>query len=132
MVAKQGTALRPLRIARAGNRSIPGSSLPPVPDRVPRHLVAPDWVGPTEGNGSDTPRADLHVALLAPDHTTANLWRPRARVVTPPLWAGKVHLHVVVMDVIHGDPEVLLAMVDLGLIDSVDAGLVGYPSGLDS
>jgi hypothetical protein len=101
--------------------------------RVPERAMAPDWNSPTEDNGLTTPRGELHVALLAPDADTATQWRKRARVVTPPLWkGGKVSLHVVVHDASKDpDASVLLAMVDLGLIDSADAGLIGYPSGLE-
>ncbi len=132
MVAKQGTALRPLRLARPGDRSGNRHAVPPVPERVPEHALAPDWNSPTEGNGSATPRGELLVALLAPDAATAAIWRQRARVVTPPLWkGGKVTLHVIVSEST-GDPQILLAMVDLGLIDSTDAGLIGYPSGVET
>jgi len=51
--------------------------------------------------------------------------------VTPPLWkGGKVTLHVVVHDPAKGDAQVLLALIDLGLIDSADTDLIGYPSGI--
>lgn len=102
----------------------------PVPEEVPARLVAPDRLGPTEGNGVAVPREVLHVALVAPDRKTAAIWRGLARVVTPPLWkGGQVQLHVITKEEGNTvDTTVLLAMVDLGLISSKTAGIIGYPS----
>jgi hypothetical protein len=96
--------------------------------------MAPHWQGPTEHNGLHTPRAELHVALVAPDRETADLWRRLARVVTPPFWkGGKVRLYVIHAEKAKDiDTTVALAMVDLGILDSADVGLVGYPSGLEA
>lgn len=122
--------LQPLRIDRSGNPGPTPRRVPDLPERAPARPVAPDWTSPTEGNGTAQPRATLHVALLAPDTATAALWTRQARVITPPLWkGGSVELHVVVLDGDHGDPRLLQALIDLGLIDSTDAGFVGYPSG---
>lgn len=98
--------------------------------------VASNWTGPTEGNGTDQPRGELHVALIAPDATTAALWRQRARVIIPPLWrGGRVQLHVVTVDTSisqNADERLLLAMIDIGLVDAHDTGIIGYPSGYDA
>lgn len=120
-----------MRIARPGPGGSGITAVPPVQGQVPARVLAPDWSPATEDNGADTPRGELHVALLAPDAATAAAWRARARVITPPLWkGGNVRLHVVTFDPGLGDPRLLLALVDLGLLDSKDAGLVGYPSSL--
>ena len=104
-----------------------------MPNRMAKRPVAPDWNGPTENNGATEPRGELHIALLAPDDATAAAWRTQARVITPALWkGGKVALHVITFDQNAGDPALLMALVDLGLLDSKDAGFVGYPSGLKS
>ena len=134
LVASERPALRPMRVNRTGSRGGSDSSVPVMPEPVSPRPVAPDWSSPTEGNGLAQPRGKLHVALLAPDAETARVWRQRARIVTPPLWkGGKVQLHVVIHDAARQpDAAVLLAMVDLGLIDSADAGLIGYPSGLEN
>lgn len=54
-------------------------------------------------------------------------------MITPPLWKGSVALHVIVLGPPAGDKninaELLMALVDLGLIDARDAGFIGYPSG---
>lgn len=100
--------------------------------------MAPDWVSPTEGNGSDAPRADLHIALIAPNNETAKLLRD-VRIVKPPLWkGGKIWLHILTPKKGLGiDLSVAQAMVDLGLIDARDIDIAapdaiteGYPSGL--
>lgn len=102
-----------------------------MPDPVPERPLAPDWRSATEGNGADQPRDTMHVALVAPDTATAEVWRRQARLIKPPLWkGGKVMLHVVVIDTTKSkdlDPLVLQAMVDLGFADSTDLGLLGYP-----
>lgn len=96
--------------------------------------MAPDWSSPTEDNGVGVPRGVLSIALVAPDHDTAVLWRRLARVVKPPLWkGGTVNLYIVTQNpAMPIDAQVAQAMVDLGLVDSVDVGLIGYPSGLDT
>lgn len=134
MVANQDRPLRPLRLTRPGGRGLPDPDLRQLLDPVPARVLAPDWSPATEDNGAATPRGELHVALLAPDATTAAAWRAKARVITPPLWkGGVVRLHVITINPEqHGDPAVLMALVDLGLIDPKDAGIVGYPSGLAS
>jgi hypothetical protein len=132
MVNQREHHLRPLRINRTGNPSPNDRSMPDVPQRAPARVVAPDWQSPTEGNGLAQPRATLHVALLAPDPTTATLWQRQARIITPPLWkGGKVELHIVVVneETQRADPKLLQTLTDLGLIDATDAGFVGYPSG---
>ena len=130
-MAERSFAVRPLRVPRPRPGGGPGRDLPAVPGRVPEHVLAPDWSGPTEDNGATTPRGELHVALVAPDAATAAAWRRTARVITPPLWkGGRVNLHVIHIAEPLGDPALLMAMVDLGLIDAKDAGFVGYPSGL--
>lgn len=92
--------------------------------------MAPDWISPTEDNGVSLPRDDMHIALVAPDPETAEIWRRQARLIRPPLWKGRVHLHIVTIDTTKShdlDPLVLQAMVDLGFADSADIGLIGYP-----
>ena len=125
--------MRPLRVARPSRGSGDPAPVLPVQGPIPARVLAPDWVPPTEDNGADTPRGELHVALVAPDAATAASWRTRARLITPPLWkGGRTQLHVVHFDLELGDPRLLIALVDLGLIDSKDAGMVGYPSGLNA
>ncbi len=131
MAASNGAPMRPLRLARTVRAGRDTEPVLPVQGQLPARVLAPDWQPPTEDNGAATPRGELLVALFAPDAATAMIWRQRARVIVPPLWkGGKVTLHVVVQEPVLGDPEVLLALVDLGLIDAQDGGLVGYPSGL--
>lgn len=140
MVDQQKRRLQPLRINRPSNSGgRPSRSVPDMPPAVPARAVAPHWGSPTEGNGSDLPRAALHIALLAPDAETANSLQRRLRIVKPPLWkGGKVHLHIIVQppDGFPVDPYIGQALVDLGLIDSADVGLtepdsvtIGYPAG---
>jgi hypothetical protein len=131
MVASNGRPMRALQLPRTIHRGEPDGGVPNLPEPIPARAVAPDWSGPTEDNGLATPRGELHIALLAPDAATAATWRTRARVIIPPLWkGGKVQLHIVTQDPAMGDAKILLAMIDLGLIDAQDAGIVGYPSGL--
>ena len=134
MVDRARPALRPMRLPGAVDRREPDSPVPPVPEHVPERPLAPDWRGATEDNGLDQPRGVLHVALLAPNEHVAAEWRQRARIVVPPLWkGGKVTLHVVTVDdeAPSLNEQLLFALVDLGLLDSADAGLVGYPSALE-
>lgn len=37
-------------------------------------------------------------------------------------------LHVVTLQT-EANPDILMALVDLGLVDAADAGIIGYPSG---
>lgn len=101
--------------------------------------MAPDWVSPTEGNGTDLPRAVLHIALLAPNKEAERFLRGYVRVVKPPLWDGKVMIHVIPINEKKNDVDIKLAqaMIDLGLLDSKDLQIgppddftIGYPSGL--
>lgn len=139
MVAEQKRRLQPLRINRAADSGRQRDrSVPDVPEPVRPRAMAPDWSSPTEGNGADLPRAELHIALITPDAETASALQHRLRVVKPPLWQGKVHLHLIPAppDGWPVDPYIAQAMVDLGLIDSTDVGLaeldsvtIGYPAG---
>ena len=125
-------AMQPLRFKRTGDQGQPHRLVSHVPEPVPPRSVAPDWNSPTEDNGVTAPRADMHIALVAPDPATAEIWRRQARLIRPPLWKGKVFLHVVTIDKDKSkgvDPLVLQAMVDLGFADSTDIGLIGYPEG---
>lgn len=137
MVASNRT-LRPMRIARPRTPGVGDGDLRPVPDRVPERAMAPDWVSPTEGNGTDAPRADLHVALVAPNAEVAKQLRD-IRVIRPPLWhGGRILLHVLTAKKGLGvDLTVAQAMVDLGLLDSKDLDIgppdeitEGYPTAL--
>ena len=131
----QPKRLRPLRITRSpGGDGVGHIGLPPVLEPLPERAMAPDWSSPTDGNGAATPRAELHVALVAPDATTAAIWRQSARVIVPPLWkGGKVTLHVIHIDSTEDiDTALRLALVDLGFLDAKDVGLIGYPSGVPS
>lgn len=133
--------LRPLRISRGGSVGTRSDSVPGVPEPVPAGGIPPDWRGPTEGNGDGLPPADLHIALLAPDRDTAEKLRGRVRIIRPPLWkGGRIFLHVIPetqrKKYREVDMNILLAMVDLGMIDSADAEIappddltIGYPSG---
>ena len=129
--------LRPMRIDRPRSGGRDDGDLRPVPDPVPERAMAPEWVSPTEGNGSDAPRADLHIALVAPNKEIAGQLNT-VRVIKPPLWkGGKVYLHVLIADKAMVDLKVAQAMVDNGLLDSRDLQIgppdgltAGYPSGL--
>lgn len=129
-----------MRLNRPSDSSPTDRSLSPVPGPAPARPVAPDWKSPTEGNGSTTPRADLHIALVAPNPKTAHFLRDRIRIVRPPLWhGGKVYLHIIPEDQrSEDDIDILLAqtLADLGLADAADMHIgppdgvtLGYPSG---
>lgn len=102
--------------------------------------MAPDWRSPTEDNGAAAPRADLHIALLAPDKEALKYLRNNIRVVKPPLWhGGRIYLHVIPLDkkTHNVDMKVALAAADLGMVDARDLEIgppedltLGYPSGL--
>lgn len=96
--------------------------------------MASHRVSSTEGNGTGLPRADLHIALLAPDEATAKLIE-RVKIVRPPYWQGKVHLHVVVSaDMTVDDVMILQAAADLGwgtsksIIAPPTQLTIGYPA----
>ena len=126
-----------MRLTRPRRPSDGDGDLPDVPIDVPERAMAPDWVSPTEGNGSDAPRAELHIALIAPNAEVAKQLRT-VRVVKPPLWkGGKILLHVLTPNRLGIDLSVAQALVDLGLVDSKDVTIeapdgieLGYPSGL--
>jgi hypothetical protein len=140
MAASTRTTLRPMRITGRGSVGRGYDDLPGVPQPVPASGMASDWIGPTEGNGTGLAPADLHIAILAPDRKTADSLKGRVRIIRPPLWqGGRIFLHVIPEDQrkrLKGvDMTILLAMVDLGMIDSADAEIgppddltVGYPS----
>lgn len=102
--------------------------------------MAPDWRSPTEDNGTAAPRAELHIALLAPNREAMTYLRNNIRVVKPPLWhGGRIYLHVVPLDKkTHSvDIKVAQAVVDLGWLDAKDLEIgppeeitLGYPTGL--
>lgn len=100
--------------------------------------MAPNWVSPTENNGAGVPHADLHVALLARTPEQALLAHD-LRIITPPLWGGRVLLHIIVShDMTVDDLTIKQAMADLGWADSRDLDIgppasitEGYPSGTD-
>jgi len=107
-----------------------------VPERVPQRSLAPDWVSPTEGNGSGLPRADLHIALIAGSPEDFAILK-RVRVIQPPLWPGKIHLHIL-HSTEFSDDDLLIrqTVVDLGWADARDVAIgppasitEGYPSG---
>lgn len=109
-----------------------------MPEPVPARPLAPDRRGPTEDNGLAVPPAHLHIALVVPDAATARRLTDSVRIVKPPLWNGKVNLHIIdqsrrktYRDL---DITVLQAMVDLGLITAGEAEIgppesvtEGYP-----
>lgn len=128
-----------MRIGGASDSRATTGGVPQLPERVPTRAMAPDWSSPTDSNGSGLARADLHIALVAGNPEEAALLA-RVKVIQPPLWDGKVHLHVIVNEhnFSEDDIHILQAMVDLGWADSRDvhigppAGLtLGYPSGTD-
>lgn len=138
MATTKRPPLRPLRLIRTSSDRGRDSDLPHVPQPVPARALAPNWRSPTEDNGLSAPRADLHIALIAPDADTAKQLR-KVRVVKPPLWqGGKIFLHVITerkgwgMD----DYKIMQAVADLGWADArdlqigpPDAVTNGYPSG---
>lgn len=74
---------------------------------------------PTQARGRSVPRADLHIALVAPDERVYRLLRDRVAVIAPPYWTGTVQLHVVI-----ADPKSRWANVDWRLRQAlVDSGL---------
>lgn len=134
MATPERARLRPLRVERPIDHGQGDSNLSDVPHSVPERGVASHGISTTEGNGAGLPRADLHVALLVPDEATARLLG-RARIVRPPYWQGKVHLHVVVSpDLSTDDVMVLQAAADLGwgvskyLISPPAEFTLGYPT----
>ena len=141
MATRTQQPLRPLRITRPRNPGQISDALSELPEPVPTNPVAPDRHGPTEDNGLTAPRAELHIALIAPNRETAELIRGHIRIVKPPLWhGGKIYLHVITEDrrskTIGIDARVLQAVVDLGFADARDVEIaepdeftIGYPSG---
>lgn len=129
--------MRPLRVTVASDIGIETIDLPPVLDRSAQRSLAPDWVSPTEGNGAGLPRADLHIALVVRSAEELTGLANRIKVVQPPLFNGKVHLHFVINhDANTDDVMVRQAMVDLGWADARDLDIgppasitEGYPSG---
>lgn len=138
MANQNKPAMRPLRLPGARSSGRQPGPLPPVPGLLPAHPVAPDWRSQTEDNGLLAPRADLHVALVAPDMATYKLLRKNVYVVTPPLWKdGRVRLHVILRPKVDKGlipMAVLQAMADLGFVDAKDLEIsladmdLGYPS----
>lgn len=106
------------------------NGLPRLPIGSPERPVASDRSSSTLDNGLATPRAELHIALLAADRETADLLRERVRVVKPPYWDGKVHLHIIREDLrgakANVDFAVVQAVIDLGWGKSTDFN-VGPP-----
>ena len=142
MVDKHQPQLRAMRLPRAIHRRSVNGDVSSMPERVSQRSLAPEWVSPTEHNGTATPRAVLHVALIAPNVAEAERIKGRLRVITPPLWrGGKVYLHIIPEDQLQGsgdlDIRIRQALVDLGFADSTDVGIgppeettIGYPSGV--
>lgn len=129
MVSNSRHTLPPMRVPRTGNRSQQASDLPQLSERVPIRELAPNRRNPTEGNGTSTPREQLHIILLARNHNTANLLKNHVRVIKPPLWrGGEVLTHIVESENLSSD-DILIrqAMVDLGWADSKDLDISGYP-----
>ena len=139
MAANQRRPLRPLQLNRTTKHLVElGSRVSKLPDRVPQRSLAPNWVSPTEGNGAGLPRTDLHIALIA-DSIDSALILERIKVVQPPLWPGKVHLHIITGGTLTPD-DVLIeqTLADLGWADSRDLHIgppasvtQGYPSGTE-
>ena len=110
-------------------------SLHEMPDPVPARSVAPVRISSTLDNGAGVPRIDLHIALLARTEEQAKL-AEGMKVVTPPLWKGKVHLHVIVSPELTTDDIVIAqAAADFGwgvMIDILQPQVSrGYPAGDD-
>jgi len=132
MAADQRPPLRPLRVGKPSNIRSGLTALSPLPKRVPARPVAPHRVSTTEGNGAGLPRADLHIALLARTDHEQELFR-RIRVIQPPLWPGRVHLHIIFnKDLTEDDVLIAQTVADLGwgVIDILTPESVteGYPS----
>lgn len=84
-----------------------------------RHPVVADGANAPQSRGREVPRAELHIALIAPDERVYRLLRSRVAVIKPPYWDGTVHLHVVI-----DDPHSRWANVDWTLRQALaDCGL---------
>lgn len=120
-----------MRVRRPLDHLRPADPVSPVPDRVPKHPVAPDGLGETQHNGSAVPPTDLHIALVVPDRKTYELVKRRVHVVNPPYWTGRVHLHAIVNpDLSVDDAQILQAVVDLGWTTPEQAE-IGPPAQLE-
>jgi hypothetical protein len=97
--------------------------------------VAPVRVSTTTDNGAGLPRADLHIALLARTEEQGERLTKDIHVVTPPLWKGEVHLHVIVSpDMTTDELKIAQVVADLGwgvMVDIAPPTSItrGYPAG---
>lgn len=137
MASNRQRPLRPVRLAIPRRDREQHDVLSEVPDRVPQRSLAPDWSSPTEGNGLDTPRDVLHIALLARNEADAERLKT-ITIIKPPLWkGGEIKVHVIVSkDMTRDDILIRQTLVDMGWADSRDLDIgppaertLGYPSG---
>jgi hypothetical protein len=139
MATPQRRSLPPLRINRSINPGSEPISVSQLPSGKPQRSLAPNWISPTEGNGTGLPRTDLHIALVTTSEDEYDYYSSKLRVAKPPLWPGKVHLHIIMgKDTQSDDLMIQQALVDLGWADSRDLEIgppasvtEGYPSGTD-
>jgi hypothetical protein len=139
MATPQRRSLPPLRVREPRDPFSATDPVSPVSNRVPQRSLAPDWISPTEGNGAGLPRTDLHIALVTTSEDEYDYYSSKLRVAKPPLWPGKVHLHIIMgKDTQSDDLMIQQALVDLGWADSRDLEIgppasvtEGYPSGTD-
>lgn len=120
-----------MQIPRSRNIIGTGRIVHRVSELISERSVAPDWTSPTEGNGVDTPRDELHIALIARNDAAAEALEA-IYVIKPPLWkGGKVELHVIRADKRSQDNlTIRQALADLGLADSRELEILPYPSGV--
>ena len=109
--------LQPLRPTRTDDSQRRAETSLPVLPVITSPLV-PDRVGPTEGNGTNFPPDQLHIALIIPDLAIWETLRNAAFIIQPPLWAGNVRLHVVLKNpkLTAEDIALQIALVDMGMI----------------
>lgn len=134
-MAANKSKMQPLSINRNVHYSRKPISMPPVPVAVSDSPMAPDRMGPTEGNGHGIPPTELHVALLIPSIKYYKFLKNRVQVLTPPYWEGTVELHMIVVDHTsewdNVNPIIRQALVDSGLADAEQVKFtttLGYPN----
>jgi hypothetical protein len=136
MANPQRPPMRPMRVVRRGALRGPSPDLPTVPEQGTISLLASNRRNPTEGNGSGLAREELHIALIAPEGTVLDVFARHARLIRPPLWEGKVFLHVIPEGKVKNDPAILQYLIDSGDISAESAGMsvevvpvsAGYPA----